>query len=209
MCGRYRLSRRKQLVEEYFDASGEEDWSPRYNIAPTQPIAVVRQPDNSARGLSLLRWGLIPAWASDPGFGLKTINARSETVTTTASFSQPVRSQRCLIPADGFYEWKRTGKAKQPYCFEVGEGAIFAFAGLWDRWIDPQGEGRRDLHDPDDYSEHPAFGHPRPNARDPESRRLRYLAYVGQYGRRIEAPSTLRGSHASVPHKQPRESRPE
>jgi len=140
MCGRYRLSRRKQLVEEYFDASGEEDWSPRYNIAPTQPIAVVRQPDNSARGLSLLRWGLIPAWASDPGFGLKTINARSETVTTTASFSQPVRSQRCLIPADGFYEWKRTGKAKQPYCFEVGEGAIFAFAGLRDRWIDPQGK---------------------------------------------------------------------
>ena len=140
MCGRYRLSRRKQLVEEYFDASGEEDWSPRYNIAPTQHVAVVRQRDNSERELSLLRWGLIPAWASDPSLGLKTINARSGTVTTTASFSQPVRSQRCLVPADGFYEWKRTGKAKQPYCFEVGEGAIFAFAGLWDRWIDPQGK---------------------------------------------------------------------
>src|SRR5246127_4376034 len=139
MCGRYRLSQRKQLVEEYFDASGEEDWNPRYNIAPTQPVAVVRQPENSDRELSLLRWGLIPAWASDPGIGFKKINARSETVTTTASFSQPVRSQRCLIPANGFYEWERTGKTKQPYCFEVGEGSIFAFAGLWDRWIDPQG----------------------------------------------------------------------
>jgi len=140
MCGRYRLSRRKQLVEEYFDVSGDEDWTPRYNIAPTQPVPVVRAPEDSARELALLRWGLIPGWASDPSIGFKTINARSETVTTTASFSQPFRSQRCLIPADGFYEWKRTGKTKQPYCVEVGEGGLFAFAGLWDRWIDPQGK---------------------------------------------------------------------
>jgi putative SOS response-associated peptidase YedK len=127
-------------VEEYFSVSGAEEWTPRYNIAPTQPVPVVRQPANSVRALSLLRWGLIPAWASDPSIGFKTINARSETVTTTASFSQPFRSQRCLIPADGFYEWKRTGRTKQPFCFEVSEGAVFAFAGLWDRWIDPQGK---------------------------------------------------------------------
>ena len=72
--------------------------------------------------------------------GFKAINARAETITTTASFSDPFRTQRCLIPADGFYEWVRSRKTKQPYCFEVGDGEIFAFAGLWDRWIDPNGE---------------------------------------------------------------------
>jgi putative SOS response-associated peptidase YedK len=142
MCGRYRLSRRKQLVVEYFDAdprsdAGDDEWSPRYNIAPTQAVAVIRQhPEKAARQLSVLRWGLIPSWATDPSGGFKTINARSETVTSTASFREPFKTQRCLIPADGFYEWQRNGKSKQPYCFEVGEGEIFAFAGLWDRWID-------------------------------------------------------------------------
>jgi putative SOS response-associated peptidase YedK len=141
MCGRYRLSRRKQIIEEHFDSvSGEEDWSPRYNIAPTQPVPVVRQTPKAGRELSMLRWGLIPSWATDPSHAFKTINARSETVTTTASFSEPFRSQRCLIPADGFYEWKRNGKTKQPYCFEVGDGQVFALAGLWDSWIDPKGE---------------------------------------------------------------------
>jgi putative SOS response-associated peptidase YedK len=141
MCGRYRLSRRKQLVAEYFDAvPGEDEWHPRYNIAPTQPVPVVRQnPLKPIRELSLLRWGLIPAWATDPSIGFKTINARSETVTTTASFREPFRWQRCLVPADGFYEWQRNGKVKQPFCFEVGEGEVFAFAGLWDRWTDPRG----------------------------------------------------------------------
>jgi putative SOS response-associated peptidase YedK len=90
--------------------------------------------------LALVRWGLIPSWATDESIGFKTITARSETVTTTASFSEPFRSQRCLIPADGFYEWKRNGKMRQPYCFEVGAGKIFAFAGLWDSWKDPTGE---------------------------------------------------------------------
>jgi putative SOS response-associated peptidase YedK len=142
MCGRYRLSRRKQLVAEYFDAvPGEDEWNPRYNIAPTQPVPVVRQNQQKPiRELSLLRWGLIPSWATDPSIGFRTINARSETVTTTASFREPFRSQRCLLPADGFYEWVRNGKSKQPFCFEVGDGEIFAFAGLWDRWTDPCGE---------------------------------------------------------------------
>src|SRR5258705_359719 len=86
-----------------------------------------------------MRWGLIPSWATDPSIGYKTINARAETASTTASFREPLKSQRCLIPADGFYEWKRDGKIKQPYCFEVNDGRLFAFAGLWDRWIDPEG----------------------------------------------------------------------
>jgi putative SOS response-associated peptidase YedK len=142
MCGRYRLSRRKQVVEEHFDTvSGEEEWTPRYNIAPTQPVPVIRQnPERHRREISLMRWGLIPSWATDASIGNKTINARSETIETTPSFRDPFRSQRCLIPADGFYEWKRQGKTKQPYCFEVTDGTVFAFAGLWDRWTDPQGK---------------------------------------------------------------------
>jgi putative SOS response-associated peptidase YedK len=142
MCGRYRLSRRKQLVENYIDGVSEDyEWSPRYNIAPSQPVVVIRQDARKGvRTLSTMRWGLIPSWATDPGIGYKTINARSETVATTFSFREPFKSQRCLVPADGFYEWKREGKTKQPYCFEVNDGELFAFAGLWDRWIDPQGE---------------------------------------------------------------------
>jgi|SRR5579859_2201819 len=142
MCGRYRLSRRKQILEERFDVPPDaDDWSPRYNIAPTQPVPVIRKkPNQAVRQLSRLRWGLIPSWATDPAIGYKTINARSETVTTTASFRDPFRSQRCLIPADGFYEWQKNGKIKQPYCFEVAGGELFAFAGLWDQWTDPQGK---------------------------------------------------------------------
>jgi putative SOS response-associated peptidase YedK len=141
MCGRYRLSRRKQLVEEHFGAvSGNDDWNPRYNIAPSQPVVTIRQDAREpVRKLSTLRWGLIPSWAKDPSIGYKTINARAETVATTASFREPFKSQRCLIPADGFYEWQRNGRAKQPYCFEVNDGKLFAFAGLWDRWKNPQG----------------------------------------------------------------------
>ena len=139
MCGRYRLSRRKQIIAEHFEADPfDDDWIPRYNIAPSQPVPVIRVNANK-RELSLMRWGMIPSWATDASIGFKTINARSETITTTASFSDPFRTQRCLIPADGFYEWARNGKTKQPYCFEVGDGELFVFAGLWDRWIDPQG----------------------------------------------------------------------
>jgi putative SOS response-associated peptidase YedK len=142
MCGRYRLSRRKQLVEEYFGAVFDEDeWNPRYNIAPSQPVVTIRQDAReSIRKLSMMRWGLVPSGAKDPSIGYKTINARAETVATTASFREPFKSQRCLVPADGFYEWQRNGKAKQPYCFEVNDGELFAFAGLWDRWMNPQGE---------------------------------------------------------------------
>jgi putative SOS response-associated peptidase YedK len=139
MCGRYRLSRRKQIVEEHFDSvSGEEDWSPRYNVAPTQPVPVIRQnPKEPIRELSLMRWGLIPSWARDASGAASMINARSETASTKPAFRDALKSRRCLIPVDGFYEWMRTGKAKQPYCFEVNEGELFALAGIWDRWKDP------------------------------------------------------------------------
>ena len=142
MCGRYRLSRRKQIVEEYFEtADWQDDWSPRYNIAPTQPIPVIRQnPKEPVKELSLMRWGLIPSWAKDPSVAARTINARSETAATKPAFRDPVRFRRCLIPADAFYEWKRTATSKQPYCFELNDGEMFAFAGLWERWHDPSGQ---------------------------------------------------------------------
>jgi putative SOS response-associated peptidase YedK len=126
MCGRYRLSRRKQIVEEYFDtaASDAEDWAPRYNVAPTQPVPVIRQnPKEPVRELSLMRWGLIPSWAKDTSAAASMINARAETASTKPAFRDALKSRRCLIPAGGFYEWSRTGKTKQPYCFEVNEGS--------------------------------------------------------------------------------------
>jgi putative SOS response-associated peptidase YedK len=142
MCGRYKLSRRKQVLEEHFSSvSGEDDWSPRYNIAPTQPVPVIRQnPKEPFRELSLMRWGLIPSWAKDRPAAAIIINARSESAGTMPAFRDALKSRRCLIPADGFYEWLRTGKTKQPYCFEVNEGGLFAFAGLWDRWRDDSGK---------------------------------------------------------------------
>ena len=108
MCGRYRLSRRKQLVEEYFDSAGEADWSPRYNVAPTQPVPVIRQnPKEPRRELSLARWGLIPWWARDSSGAASMINARSETAAVKPAFRDALKFRRCLIPADGFYEWVR------------------------------------------------------------------------------------------------------
>ena len=145
VCGRYRLSRRKQILEEYFDtAPWDEEWAPRYNVAPTQPVPVVRQhPKDPIRHLSLMKWGLIPSWAKSPSIASSTINAKSETAATRPAFRDPMKFRRCLIPADGFYEWKRTGNRKQPFCFEVGTGELFAFAGLWDGWKRPDGNWTR------------------------------------------------------------------
>lgn len=142
MCGRYRLSRRKQLVQEHFGSvSDEQDWEPRYNIAPTQPVAIIRQNrTNPVRELSLVRWGLIPSWAKDSSVAAGMINARSETLSSRPAFADAFKSRRCLIPADGFYEWKRTRTFTQPFCFEVNDGELFVFAGLWDRWRDTSGQ---------------------------------------------------------------------
>jgi len=142
MCGRYRLSRRKQIIEEQFDCDPwEDDWEPRYNIAPTQPIPVIRQhPKEPVRQISKMRWGLIPSWARDVSIASGTINAKSETAATKPAFRDPLRLRRCLIPANGFYEWARKGTCKQPFCFEVNDGELFAFAGLWDGWKDTNGQ---------------------------------------------------------------------
>ena len=130
----YRLSRRKELLAEYFDTNFDDlEWEPRHNIAPTQSIPDLRQEEAGAPWrASLMRWGLIPNWATDGNVGAKMINARSETAAIKPSFRESLQKRRCLVPADGFYEWKRNGKTKQPCCFEVGDGELFAFAGLWD-----------------------------------------------------------------------------
>jgi putative SOS response-associated peptidase YedK len=109
MCGRYRLSRRKQLVEEYFDSvSDEPDWTPRFNIAPTQPIPIIRQnPKEPVRELSLMRWGLIPSWAKDPSSVPRMITRVGDSSHSKPAFRDSLKSRRCLIPADGFYEWSR------------------------------------------------------------------------------------------------------
>src|SRR5215470_18103655 len=141
MCGRYRLSRRKEIIEEHFDTAAWDDaWLPRYNIAPTQPVPVIRQhPKEPIRQIASMRWGLIPNWATNPSIATGTINAKSETAATKPAFRNPLKFRRCLIPADAFYEWKKSGSSKQPFCFEVSEGELFAFAGLWDGWKDSNG----------------------------------------------------------------------
>ncbi len=109
--------------------------SPRYNIAPSQLLACVRtNPESQEREFVELKWGLVPSWANDPSIGNKMINARAETVAVKPSFRKAFKQQRCLVLADGFYEWKREGKAKQPYYIRFKDHRVFAFAGLWERW---------------------------------------------------------------------------
>jgi putative SOS response-associated peptidase YedK len=141
MCGRYRLSRRKQIIEEHFAADSDEAaWVPRYNIAPTQFVPVIRHnPNRARRELSLLRWGLVPSWSQDMSRAGSMINARAETADSKPAFRDALTLRRCLIPADGFYEWHKSNRAKQPYCFEIDGGELFAFAGLWESWNDPSG----------------------------------------------------------------------
>jgi putative SOS response-associated peptidase YedK len=141
MCGRYRLARKKEILAETFDVDNDVEWSPRYNVAPGQNVPVIRQDAaRPLRSISLARWGLIPFWAKDAKAGYKMINARAETVADTPAFRDPFRSRRCLIPADAFYEWSKVGKQKSPFCFSMADDSIFAFAGIWDRWRNPDTE---------------------------------------------------------------------
>ena len=143
VCNRYRLTHSRQYLTERFEAVDHSDIEdrPRYNIAPTQQVLIVRKEQGEkVRHLATMRWGLIPSWAKDLSIGNKTLNARSETVTKTPAFRESILKKRCLIPADGFYEWRKMGSVKQPYCFEVGDGEVFALAGLWDEWTSPDGE---------------------------------------------------------------------
>jgi len=135
MCGRYTLRANPKLVAEEFGLFDTPDLSPRFNIAPTQSVPVVRLlPGEERRHLVFLRWGLIPSWADDIAIGNRSINARSETAASKPTFRKAFRSRRCLIVADGFYEWLKTGKHKQPYCIQLKSQRPFAMAGLWEQW---------------------------------------------------------------------------
>jgi len=138
MCGRYRLTAKERYLRDHFGLDEDPTWAPRWNIAPTQQVATIRQhPTQPTRIFSLMRWGLIPFWAKDQSLGLRTINAMAETAAEKPAFREAFSRRRCLIPADSFYEWKKTGvKEKQPYNFGLVSGSVFAFAGLWDRWRD-------------------------------------------------------------------------
>jgi putative SOS response-associated peptidase YedK len=136
MCGRYALYTPAEAMVRLFGLSSAADIEPRYNVAPTQPVAVVRADPSNRRRLDLLRWGLVPFWASDLAIGNRMINARGETVAEKPAFRQAYRKRRCLIPADGFYEWQKTSTGKQPWFISPERGGPLAFAGLWERWDD-------------------------------------------------------------------------
>lgn len=137
MCGRFSLTLPVEAMGRLFGVDPAEavELAPRYNIAPSQPVAIVRRRGESAeRELALVQWGFVPGWARDPGSIRQPINARGETVSAKPMFREAFRHRRCLIPADGFYEWKRAAGGKQPWRIQRADGAPFAFAGLWDSW---------------------------------------------------------------------------
>ena len=135
MCGRFTLSSPSETVEALFELAETPDLAARYNVAPTQAVATVLvDAGKSQRVLRMLHWGLVPSWAKDPGIGARMINARAETVATKPSFRSAFRRRRCLIVADGFYEWKKLEHGKQPYYIRLADGAPFAFAGIWEHW---------------------------------------------------------------------------
>jgi len=140
MCGRYTLATSEAALQAEFGLDEiPADYRPRYNIAPGQEVlAVIRDGDRLRAGW--LRWGLIPFWAGDPSIGNRMINARAETLATKPAFRQAFERRRCLILADGFYEWQAQGAAKVPYWIHLEDRRPFAFAGLWDRWRPPEGD---------------------------------------------------------------------
>ena len=139
MCGRFTLRTPLSVLIDEFDLSSDQQllFEPRYNIPPTADIPVVRLADGK-RQLSLMRWGLIPSWSKDPKKAPLLANARAETIAEKPSFRSAFKSRRCLIPASGFFEWKREGKAKQPYYFRRPDNRPLAFAGLWEKWNDSE-----------------------------------------------------------------------
>lgn len=143
MCGRYSLTRRQEEVAERFGIEQllveNEALRPRYNIAPTQTVPVILDKDGE-RVLAEMKWGLIPFWSKDIKKTKPIINARSETISEKPFFKQAASKRRCLIPADGFYEWKKVNKAKIPMFIHLNDKELFAFAGLWDQWKSPDGE---------------------------------------------------------------------
>jgi putative SOS response-associated peptidase YedK len=144
MCGRFALVTPGEEIAETFGLTEVPELVARYNIAPTQPVVAVRvapqsKLDNQRRELTLLHWGLIPSWAKDPSISARLINARAETAAEKPSFRSALKYRRCLVPADGFYEWQKVDGKKQPYFIRLRDDGPFAIAGLWEHWQSPDG----------------------------------------------------------------------
>jgi putative SOS response-associated peptidase YedK len=138
MCGRFTLHQSSAAIVQTFALEEAPDWEVSYNIAPTQAVPAILQSADSKRLFKRLRWGLIPSWSKETSIGARLINARAETVAEKPAFRSALRHRRCLIVADGFYEWQQKNGSKQPFYIHLKNQALFAFAGLWERW---QGQG--------------------------------------------------------------------
>jgi putative SOS response-associated peptidase YedK len=137
MCGRYVVTTPGEVLAELFELDEKPHLEPRFNVAPTQEVAIVRpRAAGGGRELARVQWGLVPFWAKEKGIGNKLINARAETLAEKPAFRDSFKKRRCLVPADGFYEWQRTDGRKQPWLLRLRGGAPFAFAGLWSLWRD-------------------------------------------------------------------------
>jgi len=141
MCGRFALTTTPNILAKLFQLDQVPEYKPRYNIAPTQPVvAVLQAPEGDGFLARVLKWGLVPSWAQDPQMGSRLINARAETIAEKPAFRQAFRHRRCLLPADGFYEWVTSSdQTKQPYLFRLLQGDCFSFAGLWEHWESSNG----------------------------------------------------------------------
>ncbi|MFL5728384.1 MAG: SOS response-associated peptidase [Cytophagaceae bacterium] len=137
MCGRYSFTHTKDKISKRFDIE-IKDWKPRYNVAPQQIMPVIT--DATPHAASFFRWGLIPSWSLEENTGANLFNARAENVFTKAPFKHAIRAQRCLVPADGYFEWKREGKNRIPHRIMLSSDEAFSFAGLWESWEDKSGE---------------------------------------------------------------------
>jgi putative SOS response-associated peptidase YedK len=139
MCGRYVIISSPESIRALFGYNEQPNFPPRYNVAPTQPVPVVRL-EEGRRSFALVRWGLIPAWVQDPRTFSLLINARGESVLDKPAFRNAMRRRRCLFPTDGFYEWRQDGKVRRPYFVRPRAEGPMAFAGLWETWMGPNGE---------------------------------------------------------------------
>lgn len=139
MCGRYLLISPVEAMRRFFDVGGLLNLPPRYNVAPTQDAPVLRLDKEGRRELIQMRWGLVPLWAKDLSMGARCINARAESLERKPAFREAFRQRRCLVPTDGFYEWEKKGKVRQPWRIGPAEDGLMALAGLWERWRAPDG----------------------------------------------------------------------
>lgn len=139
MCGRYTFTSAPEAIRQLFGYLEQPDFPPRYNIAPTQPIPIVRLAED-VRHFALVRWGLLPSWVKDPKVFSLLVNARGESISDKPAFKSAMKYRRCLVPADGFYEWQRDGERRRPFYVRAKSGSPLAFAGLWEVWTGPNGE---------------------------------------------------------------------